>query len=197
MGIMVEFSIKLCMEHHFYMHNQRVRRQEEGAGIGLRLSEALGRVFGLDWDDKLLQKLEKLNWKPKMLKRYVDDLNTVVIGVKPGTRYNAAEDKLEVVEDQIESDEEKEGDEITMNLFGEIANSVEPSIKVETDFPSKYDDKMMPILDMKMAISEEQEIEYMFYRKPQSNKFTMMARSALPDKVKRSTLTIEALRRLL
>ena len=197
LGIMVEFSIKLCMEHHFYMHNQRVRRQEEGAGIGLRLSEALGRVFGLDWDDKLLQKLEKLNWKPKMLKRYVDDLNTVVIGVKPGTRYNAAEDKLEVVEDQIESDEEKEGDEITMNLFGEIANSVEPSIKVETDFPSKYDDKMMPILDMKMAINEEQEIEYMFYRKPQSNKFTMMARSALPDKVKRSTLTNEALRRLL
>ena len=118
-------------------------------------------------------------------------------GVKPVTRYNAAEDKLEVVEDQIESDEEKEGDEITMILFGEIANSVEPSIKVEIDFPSKYDDKMMPILDMKMAINEEQEIEYMFYRKPQSNKFTMMARSALPDKVKWSTLTNEALRRLL
>ena len=163
----------------------------------MRLSEALGIAFGLDWDDKLLKKLEKLDWKPKMLKRYVDDLNTVVIGVKPGTRYNAAEDKLEVVEDQIEGDEEKEGDEITMNLFGEIANSVEPSIKVEIDFPSKYDDKMMPILDMKMAINEEQEIEYMFYRKPQSNKFTMMARSALPDKVKRSTLTNEALRRLL
>ena len=115
LGIMVEFSIKLCMEHHFYMHDQRVRRQGEGAGIGLRLSEALGRAFGLDWDDKLLRKLEELNWKPKMLKRYVDDLNTVVNGVKPGTRYNAAENKLEVVEDQIESDEEKEGDEITMN----------------------------------------------------------------------------------
>ena len=163
----------------------------------MRLSEALGIAFGLDWDDKLLKKLEKLDWKPKMLKRYVDDLNTVVIGVKPGTRYSAAEDKLEVVEDQIESDEEKERDEITMILFGEIANSVEPSIKVEIDFPSKYDDKMMPILDMKMAINEEQEIEYMFYRKPQSNKFKMMARSALPDKVKRSTLTNEALRRLL
>ena len=54
---------------------------------------------------------------------------------------------------------------------------------------------MMPILDMKMAINEEQEIEYMFHRKPQSNKFTMMARSALPDKVKRSTMTNEALRR--
>ena len=58
---------------------ERVKRQGGGAGIGLRLSEALGRAFGLDWDDKLLKKLERLNWKPKMLKRYVDDLNTVVI----------------------------------------------------------------------------------------------------------------------
>ena len=46
---------------------------------------------------------------------------------------NAAEDQLEVVEDQIESEEEKEGDEISMNVFVEIANSVEPSIKVEID----------------------------------------------------------------
>ena len=38
---------------------------------------------------------------------------------------------------------------------------------------------------------------YMFYRKPQCNKFTMMERSALPDKVKRSTMTNEALRRIL
>ena len=197
LGLMVEFAIKMCMEHHFYMHNERVKRQGGGAGIGLRLSEALGRAFGLDWDDKLLTKLEKLDWKPKMLKRYVDDLNTVVIGVKPGTRYNATEDKLEVVEDQIEGDLEKEEDEITMKVFGGIANSVDPNIEVEIDFPSKYDDKMMPILDMKMAINDEEEVKYMFHRKPQSNKFTMMARSALPQRIKRSTLSKEALRRLL
>ena len=167
------------------------------AGIGLRLSEALGRAFGLHWDDQLLRKLERLDWKPMMLKRYVDDLDTVVIGVKPGTRYNATDDKLEVVEDQIESDMEKEVDEITMKVFGEIANSVEPNIEVEIDYPSKHDDKMMPILDMKMAINSEGEVEYMFHRKPQSNRFTMMARSALPLKVKRSTLSNEALRRLL
>ena len=124
-------------------------------------------------------------------------MDTVVIGVKPGTRYNATDDKLEVVEDQIESDMEKEVDEITMKVFGEIANSVEPNIEVEIDYPSKHDDKMMPILDMKMAINSEGEVEYMFHRKPQSNRFTMMARSALPLKVKRSTLSNEALRRLL
>ena len=40
-----------------------------------------------------------------MLKRYVDDLNVVVMGVKPGTRYNADEVMLEVIEDQIANDE--------------------------------------------------------------------------------------------
>ena len=47
-----------------------------------------------------------------MLKRYVDDLNTVVTGVKPETRYNAAENKLKVVEDKVKSDGDKK---ITMN----------------------------------------------------------------------------------
>ena len=55
MGIMVEFSIKLCMKHHFCMHNQRARwgdKEKEQA-----LSEALERAFWLDWkDDKLLKK---------------------------------------------------------------------------------------------------------------------------------------------
>ena len=88
LGIMVETAINMCMNHHFYMHEEKVKRQCDGAGIGLRLSEALGRAFGLHWDGKLIKKLEQLNWRPKMIKRYVDDLNTVVNAVKPGTRYN-------------------------------------------------------------------------------------------------------------
>ena len=56
---------------------------------------------------------------------------------------------------------------------------------------------IMPILDMKMSMNRQNEVDYMFYKKPQSNKFTMTARSALPDRVKRSTMTNEALRRLL
>ena len=197
LGTMVEIAINVCMNHHFYMHNEVVKRQTEGAGIGLRLSEALGRAFGLNWDGKLIRKLERLNWKPKMIKRYVDDLDAVVNGVKAGTKYNAVDEKIEVIEEQIGIDREKEVDEVTMRVFGEVANSIDPSIEVEIDYPSKYEDKMMPILDMKMAMNSKNEFVHCFYRKPQSNKFTMMARSALPDRVKRSTMSNEALRRLL
>ena len=191
LGLMVETSINLCMEHHYYIYDGKVKKQNGGAGIGLRLSEALGRAFGLWWDGKLLEKLERLDWKPKMLKRYVDDVNTVVHGVKAGTKYNETEEKLEIVQDKVEDDQGKELDEITMRVFGEVANAVDPNIEVEIDFPSKNADRMMPILDMKMSMNQQNEVVYMFYRKPQCNKFTMMERSALPERVKRSTMINE------
>ena len=117
--------------------------------------------------------------------------------IHTGTRYNAIEEKLEIAIEHVAIDEEKEVDEITMRVFGEIANTIDPSIEVEIDFPTKYEDKMMPILDMKMAMNSINEVVYCFHRKPQSNKYTMMARSALPDRIKRSTMSNEALRRLL
>ena len=33
LGIMVEFAINMCMAHHFYMHEGKVKRQGGGAGI--------------------------------------------------------------------------------------------------------------------------------------------------------------------
>ena len=57
-------------------------------------------------------------------------------------------------------------DEITMKVFGEIASSEDPNIDVEIDYPSKYPDKMMPILDMKMKINSKNEVVHAFFRKP-------------------------------
>ena len=197
LGLMLESSIISAMEHHYYLMDGEVKRQAEGCGIGLRLSEALGRAYGLDWDGKLIRKLRNLNWTPEMIQRYVDDLNAVLEQLEPGTRYNEVEEKLEVIEENVEEDMEKEKDETTMEVFRNIANSIDQNIEVEVDFPSKHEDKMMPILDMKMAIDTNNLVKYQFYKKPMANKYTMMARSALPDKMKRSSLTNEAMRRLL
>ena len=107
LGKMLEMDIILCMDHHYYMMEDKIKKQEVDAATGLRLSEALGRAFGLDWDGRLIQKLTKLGWTPLMIKRYVDDLNAVMKALKAGTRYNAEEDRLEVVEATIESDNDK------------------------------------------------------------------------------------------
>ena len=45
-----------------------------------------------------------------MLKRYVDDANTVLQALRPGTKYNQTEEKLEIVEEKVEGDQGKEID---------------------------------------------------------------------------------------
>ena len=42
----------------------------------------------------MIRKLEKLNWQPLMIKRYVDDMNTLLRALKPGVRFDAMEEKL-------------------------------------------------------------------------------------------------------
>ena len=65
----------------------------------------------------------------------------------------AIEEKLEVIEEQV--DEEWGKDEVTIGVFGENTNFKDPSIEVEIDYPSKYEDKKMPILDIKLAMKSK------------------------------------------
>ena len=53
--------------------------------------------------------------------------------MKAGLKHNAIEEKLEVIEEQVDLDEE---DEITMRVFGKNANSKDPSTEGETDYPN-------------------------------------------------------------
>ena len=53
----------------------------------------------------------------------------------------------------------------------------------------------MPILDCQVKVVEN-EIQYKFYKKPMTNPLVMMATSALPGNVKRSSLIQEVIRRL-
>ena len=53
----------------------------------------------------------------------------------------------------------------------------------------------MPLLDLKVQV-QENKIFYEFYKKKVSNPLLMLNQSAMPSKVKRASLTQEALRRL-
>ena len=51
----------------------------------------------------------------------------------------------------VEQDMNKEKDEMTMKVFGEVANVIDPDIEVEIDFPSQHPSKMLAILDMEIG----------------------------------------------
>ena len=117
---------------------------------------------------------------------------------EPGWRYDG--EHINATEESIEEDNGLEADERTMKLLQSIANSIHPSIRMTIDYPSKYDDNKVPMLDLKMWITKVAgiwSIVYEHYEKKMATKAVIHAKSALPMKTKRTVLTQEMLRILL
>ena len=95
--------------------------------------------------------------------------------------------KIRIHEDEVENDRAIPFDARTAKLFGEIGNSICNFLKLTTDYPSKHPSGFMPLLDLQVKIEQKQVI-YKFYSKPMSTPFLMLAKSAMPDKMKRNCL---------
>ena len=52
----------------------------------------------------------------------------------------------------------------------------------------------MPILDLKVKVSDQEKIHYQFYRKPMAQHLTLLERSAMPMRMKRQSLSQEVVR---
>ena len=133
-----------------------------------------------------------MNISPPFYKRYVDDINTAISYPGDGCVLKDARDEA-----KAETDRNKNRDEVTLDLLKEIGNTIHSSIQLETDYPSKYSDNKLPILDLKTWIAEidgKRIMMYEYYRKNVSTKATIHARSAIPSKQKKTVLTQELLR---
>ena len=148
--------------------------------------------------------MEEVGLKLWLYKRYVDDVASIMNVPRPGLRF----DGNNLVEDEVLADADQwvEADERAMRLFQSVANSIHHSIEMEIDYPSRHDDRKLPILDLKIRIEsrerrEQQQNENIilhgFYSKEVSSKCVVDARSALPWNNKRTILTQELLRILL
>lgn len=87
-----------------------------------------------------------------------------------------------------------------MKLLQTIANTIHHSIRMTIDYPSKYADGKVPMLNVKMWIEEmngRRLILYEHYEKKMATKMVVHAKSAIPMKVKRTVLTQEVLRIML
>ena len=90
-----------------------------------------------------------------------------------------------------------------------MANSIRPWIQMVGDFSSKYEDKMVPMLDLKIrmvTLTEEEDREngipsyqyqavyFIFFKKSMARASIMDARSAMPEKTKRKNACNELMR---
>ena len=85
---------------------------------------------------------------------------------------------LEHLEELVETDKNTPGDKRTMDNIKEVANNICTELEVTYDVESNYSDIMVPILDMKVRINENNKIAYHFYQKPMKNKSVITKTSA-------------------
>ena len=128
---------------------------------------------------------------------YIDDDNVFYFTLPLGCRWSDNRGKMIVEEDKVEEDQQIPSDVRTIREMVKMANTVCPVIQWTSDCPGEHQDGKMP-LELKIWIAKEEEmrqqIMFEFYRKPMASRALMLARSAMPSRVKRATLTQEALR---
>ena len=81
-------------------------------------------------------------------------------------------------------------------LLNEIANSIHPMIELTSDIPSNHTDGKLPVLDLKVKLGLQNQIDFEFYEKKTKNSRVILASSALPWRQKETILVNEAVRRL-
>ena len=69
-------------------------------------------------------------------------------------------------------------------------------IQMEEDYPSKYNDGKLPILDLKVWVGGDGLVWYEHFEKPTASRVVLPARSALPMNQKRNIHINECVRRL-
>ena len=205
----IRIATLAVLKNHTYQFNEELRLQTDGSPIGLELAGAMARVVMLWWDKKFIELAKNNLIELYLYLRYIDDQNMAVKPLAPGTRWvvgpwlDGMGGKMVVKEELVEEDMLLPDDMRTMEELRKMADDICPMIQLEEDYPSKYGDNKLPLLDLKVEVKEFEEeddkpatvkLYYYYYRKAVSNWQLMHANSALAMSVKRTSLTQYGLR---
>ena len=135
-------GIKKVMEAHVYKFDGKIRKQRKGGAIGLEMTGELAGVFMMWWDRRMRESLRENGINVQMYKRYVDDINIVLKTRKDG------------------------GEKDIMERVKSIGDKIHGSIQLEADYPDRYEDKKVPILDLKVWVDKDNKVVHEYYSKP-------------------------------
>ena len=164
----------------------------------MELTGVVAQIFMAWWDKEFKIKLTEVDIRLKLHERYVDDSNLVGRQTEKGARYDG--ERILITEETRNQDEGIPDDERTMKFLQSVANTIHPSTQMTIDYPSRYLEGKVPMLDVKMWLEREgdtRRILYEHYEKEMASKSLVHAKSAIPYKMKQTVLTQEMLRILL
>ena len=150
----------------------------------------------IDWDKKLLEKLNNFEINPDLYTRFKDDIELVIESLEKGSQLS--EDKIVVDEKKKVEDEKSSDAKVTMEVVQKLANQINPMIQLTLETPCNFTNGKMPVLDVTVNVNpaENNRIDFEFFEKPTKNPRVILASSALSWSQKRTILTQECLRRL-
>ena len=197
LALTISIGVQQVLASHTYKVGDTVYLQTQGGPIGLELTGAVCRPFMMSWDKRYLKRVKEAGVQMPLYKRYVDDSNQVGRVPSEGSKYNADTKRVDVDDNEAELRRGEEPDTRLARVLKDIANDVQAGIELEEDHPSKNQDGMMPILDMKVKITEDGVIVYKHYEKEVSSQKVMHAYSAQAASCKKSVHVQEVLRRIM
>ena len=123
----------------------------------------------IDWDQKLLAKLKTYKMIPEIYTRFKDDIEIAIESLEKGSKI--MEDKVVIDETKKYIDETKSDSKVTMEVIQEIANSINPMIKLTVETPCNFPDGKLPVLDVTVNVNhnEHNRIDFEFFEKPTRN----------------------------
>ena len=145
----------------------------------------------LDWTVELLKMAKQNGLKLYYHAHYVDDAEQVGRALPPGSRWQ--DGRMVLCPELVEGDATVPADIRTMQEFIKMGSSINQDIELTGDTPSLHTSGKMPALDTQLWV-EGGKVLYEFFRKPMANPLVMLQCSAMPAKVKRTTLTQEVVR---
>ena len=183
----ITIAVEFVMRNHMYTFSGQLRRQARGGPIGLALTGDVAQVFMCWWDGEFIRRMEEAGIDVILYKRLVDDVNLVL-------------KRLGVAREEMGDGPE---DEKNMRMVQRIANGIHKSIEVTADYPSRNEDKKVPILDLRVWLARIYDqvtndapcfLLHEYYHKEVASRAVISARSAVPWQAKRTILTQEILR---
>ena len=215
--------IELTLTNHLYQFDNKIYKQVKGGPIGENLTQMCAKIVMYSFVVRYRKKLAKLSLldQTMLLKIYVDDLNQAGYCLPTGSKYlegklyipnkgwfgrslpgrklteeqkTSLETEADIVNRQIHTQDDRERQ--SAQIYRQIANECRPrSVKMKEDTPGNHEDRMLPILDTKMAVVGGQIIHH-HYTKPMASLEVTLERSAISKSAKYNILVQEGAKRL-
>ena len=158
-AIWMSLIVKMIMTNFLYTFGGEDRKQGSGGPIGDVLTQAMARHMGNEFDELFTGEMKKLDIKNELYDRYADDIDLANRSIGRRIKFCPLDGcMVSKTSEEIEADNGKEEDELTMIELKKIADNIMDNIVTEHDFPSNHPELgfKVPVLDLAMWVEEVQ-----------------------------------------